>query len=166
MFDLFRYESFFSVWYWVLTVTVWVLVCQRTLGVPHDMVLRAGRRPEVAARVDALARIGAERIAGIGETLGMPLAAAAGFGLAALAVLGFHTGIEAAKASFLLLFPLGIVAVGAVRLARHVRGAGLTGAPLQRALGRRRSANQVIAILAIIAAAIAGLGHPPPGFGF
>ena len=163
LFDLFRYESFFSVWYWVLTVVVWALVCQRTLGVPHDMVLRAARRPEVAARVDALARIGADRTAGVGDALGAPMAAAAGFGLAVLAVLGFHFGLEAAKASFLLLFPLAIVAVGAVRAARQVRGAGLTGAALQRVLGRRRTANQVIAILAIVAAAIAALGHPPPG---
>lgn len=163
LFDLFRYDSFFSVWYWGLTVTVWLLVCQRTLGVPHDMVLRGGRLPEVAGRVDVLARIAAERIAGFADAVGAPLAAASGFGLAALGALGFWSGVEAAKALFVLLFPLAIVAVGAMRLARHVRSAGVTGAPLRRILARRRTANQVIAILAILAAAISALGHPPRG---
>lgn len=166
MFEVFRYESFFSIWYWVLIVLVWTLVCQRTLGVPHDMVLRAGRRPEVAARVDTLARIAAERIASVGDRLGAPLAAVAGFGLATLAAFGFQSGVEAAQAAFMLLFPLGIVATGALRLARQVRGEGLVGAALQRRLARRRTANQVIAILAILATAVAALGHPPPGFRF
>ena len=164
MFALFRYESFFSVWYWALTVTVWVIVCQRTLGVPHDMVIRADRLPEVARRVDVLARIGAERMAGIGTGFGAPLAAACGFGLAALGGLGYLNGVEAAKAGFVLLAPLAAVALGAFELARDVLDGGLTGAPLRRRLSRRRAINQGIAILAILAAAITALGHPPRGF--
>lgn len=163
MFALFRFDSFFNIWYWALTVVVWTAVCQRTLGVPHDMVLRAGRLPEVAARVDVLARIGAERVAGVADGLGPPIAAATGFGLAALAALGFLYGFEAAKAAFLLLFPLAVVGVGAVRLARAVRGGGLEGEPLRRRLARRRAMNQTIAIAAILTAAIAALAHPPRG---
>jgi len=165
LFAHFRYDSFFSVWYWVLTVVVWTLVCQRTLGVPHDMLIRAGRLPEVAARVDALARIGAERAAGISDALGAALAAVAGFGLAALAALGFWSGVEAAKAAFLLLFPLAAVGAGTVRLARNVRRSGLAGEALRRRLARRRSMNQGIAILAIATAAVTALAHPR-GMGF
>lgn len=166
MFVLFRYDSFFSVWYWVLTVVVWTLVCQRTLGVPQDMLIRAARLPEVAARVDALARIGAERAAGLGDALGAALAAAAGFGLAALAALGFWSGVEAAKAAFLLLFPLAVVGAGTVRLARRVRHGGLAGEALRRRLARRRRVNQTIAIVAMFAAAMTALAHPPRGLGF
>ncbi len=158
---MFRYESFFSVWYWALTVLIWTLVCQRTLGVPHDMVLRAARLPEVAERVDQMARIGADRLAGIADAVGAPLAAAGGFGLAALAVFGFWNGIEAAKAVFLLAFPLALVWAGGVRLARQVRGARLSGEPLRARLTRRRALNQLIAIAAILAAAFAALQHPP-----
>lgn len=165
MFSLFRYESFFSVWYWVLTVTVWVIVCQRTLGVPHDMVLRADRLPRVAERVDLLARIGAERLAGIGTSFGAPLAAACGFGLAGLGGLGYLYGVEAAKASFVLLAPLAAVGLGGFELARDVVDQGLTGAALRRRLSRRRAINQGIAILAILTAAITALGHPPRGLG-
>lgn len=166
MFALFRFDSFFSVWYWALTVVVWTLVCQRTLGVPHDMLVRARRLPEVAARVDLLARIGAERVAGLAETLGAPLAALAGFGLAVLGALGFWEGVEAAKAAFLLLFPLSIVAVGALELARRVRAGELAGEALRRSLARRRAMNQTIAVIAILTAAVSALGHPPRGFGF
>lgn len=165
MFALFRTESFFSLWYWVLTVTVWVVVCQRTLGVPHDMVLRGERLPEVARRVDLLARIGAERLAGLGATLGAPLAAAGGFGLAALAGLGYGWGMEVAKAAFVLLAPLSAVTVGGFELARDVVAEDLSGAPLRRRLARRRAINQWIAILAILAAAVTALGHPPRGLG-
>jgi hypothetical protein len=166
LFVLFSYDSFFSVWYWALTVLVWTLVCQRTLGVPHDMVIRAARLPDVAGRVDALARIGAERVAGIGDALGAPMAAAAGFALAALAALGFWSGLEAAKAAFLLLFPLAVVGLGGIRLARHVRGGGLAGEALRRRLARRRAINQVIAIVAILTAAVTALAHAPRGVGF
>lgn len=163
--SVFSFASFFSVWYWVLTVVVWSLVCQRTLGAPHDMVIRAARLPEVAARVDFLARIGAERVAGIGETLGPAGAAAAGFALAGLATLAYAYRVEAAEATFLLVFPLAIVWVGLLRLARQVRAKGLAGEALRRRLARRRMINQAIAMVAMISAAVAALGHPPR-FGF
>lgn len=165
MFALFRTESFFSLWYWVLTVTVWTAVCHRTLGVPHDMVLRAARLPEVGRRVDLLARIAAERLEGVAAAFGAPLAAAGGFGLAALAGLGYGWGNEAAKAAFVLLAPLAAVAVGGFELARDVVAEGLAGEPLRRRLARRRTVNQGIAILAILLAAVTALGHPPRGLG-
>jgi hypothetical protein len=166
VFALFRFDSFYSIWYWVLSVVVWAIVCNRTLGVPHDMVLRAARAPDVAGRVDTLAQIAAERLAGVGDALGVPLAAAVGFGLAALAALGFWNGVEAAKAAFLLLFPLAGVGVGAIRLARRVRRGGLAGAALRRSLARRRTMNQVIAIVAMLTAAMTALSHPPRGLLF
>jgi hypothetical protein len=153
--------SFFSLWYWVLTVVVWTLVCRRTLGVPHDMILRARRLPEVAARVDLLARIEAERAAGLADAFGAPLAATAGFALAGLGALGFWSDVEAAQAAFLLLAPLAVVALGRLRLARQVRGTGLAGEPLRRRLARRRALDQVVGTLAMLAAALAALGRAP-----
>lgn len=154
-------QSFFSVWYWVLTVVVWTLVCRRTLGVPHDMILRARRLPEVAARVDLLARIEAERATGLADALGAPLAAVAGFALAVLGALGFWSGVEAAQAAFLLLAPLAVVAAGKLRLAREVRASGLEGEPLRRRLARRRAVDQVIGTLAMLAAAVVALARAP-----
>ena len=88
----FAAAGFQSIWYWVLHVVVWTLACYRTLGVPHDMLLRARRVPEIAARVDVLAQLTAERIAGIHDSAGVAIAAGAGFVLATFAALGFLTG--------------------------------------------------------------------------
>lgn len=165
MFALFRFDSFFSVWYWVLTVAVWTLVCHRTLGVPYDMILRARRLPEVAGRVDALAHAAAARLGGVRDRAGAPLAALAGFVLAAVAALGFATGLEAAQAAFALLFPLTLVWLSTMRLAMTVRRHGLRGPDLRRFLARRRLWNQIIAIVAILCAAVLALAHAPAAIG-
>lgn len=161
MFAFFSFASFYSVWYWVLTVVVWTLACHRTLGVPYDMVLRARRLPDVAQDVDRLATIHAERVAGIYRRSGAVLAAVCGFALAALATLGFWGWIEAAQAAFVLLLPLSAVAFATGRLALALRGSGERGEALRRRLARRRFWNQVIAVLAIFAAAALALLHHP-----
>jgi hypothetical protein len=161
VFAFLSFASFYSVWYWVLTVVVWTLACHRTLGVPYDMVLRAHRLPEVAEDVDRLAVIHAERVAGIYRRSGVMLAAVGGFALAVLATLGFGSWIEAAQAAFVLLLPLSAVAFATGRLALALRGSTLRGEALRRRLARRRFWNQVIAILAIFAAAVLALVHHP-----
>ena len=163
MFQTFSTESFFNIWYWILMVTVWTSLSHRTLGVPYDMILRASRLPEVADRVDLLAAIGAARIAALRERIGMPAAAVAGFSLAVLGVLGFGSGLEFAKAAFLLFFPLALVGAASLRLALDVQRSGLQGRALRRRLARRRIWNQAIGCAAILAAALAALAHPPRG---
>ncbi len=161
MFHLLRFDSFFSIWYWVLLIVVWTAVCHRTMGVPHDMLLRARRLPDVAARVEILARIAADRRAGIARAAGMPMAAAAGFGLTVLAGLGYGQGVEPAKAAFVLLAPLAMVVLRDLRLARLIHGGQLGGADLLRRLARRRLSTQGLGVLALIAAALSALAHPP-----
>ena len=162
LFELFRTESFYSIWYWLLTIGVWTQFCHRTIGVPYDMLLRAERLPAVAAEVDALAGIVAARLAAIHRHLGAWLSAGAGFTLAALAVLGFSTGFEVAQAAFLLLLPLAVVALQTLRLATWITSRGATGRDLRRALARRRAWNQAVAIVAILTAAVVALFHRPP----
>jgi hypothetical protein len=161
VFQILSYSGFFSLWYWVLTVVVWTAVCHRTLGVPYDMLLRAERLPAEAARVEALAGVHVARAAALHHGLGLPLAAASGFVLAALATLGFGSGLELAQAVFVLLFPLALVGLANVRLALELKRTGATGGELRRRLTRRRFWNQVIAILAILAAALAALINDP-----
>src|SRR5690606_15777761 len=96
VFQLYGTASLVSLWYWVLCILVWTHVCNRTLGVPHDMVRRAARAPEVCERVDLLALITAERIGGVFDRAGVPVAAAAGFALALLGFAGFGIGVEVA----------------------------------------------------------------------
>ena len=161
LFQFLAAASFQSVWYWTLHVTVWTLACYRTLGVPHDMLLRARRVPEVAERVDVLARLSSERIGGIHDAFGVPLAALAGFVLAAVFALGFLTGIETAQAAFALLLPLAVIIYSKLRLALAVRRRGIAGPELVLALSRRRIWHQFIAVLAMLGAAGVALTlHP------
>lgn len=161
VFAAFDYTSFFSVWYWALTIAIWTQVCHRTLGVPYDMILRADRLPSVAAEVDQLARIAARRMTAIHRVAGLWMAGLVGFCLSALAVLGFVTWIEPAQATFLLLLPFSIVQLQTVRLALHIDGTGARGDELRRRLAGRRAWNQAIAIAAIIVAAFVGMLHHP-----
>jgi hypothetical protein len=153
--------SFQSVWYWLLSLVLWTQVCHRILGVPHDMIRRACRQPGIDARVDQLAHIGAERVAGLHDRAGVPLAALAGFALAALFTVGFVYRVEVAQAAFMLAFPLAGVWLGTLRLALRLRRHGARGAALRRALLRRRLWNRVIAVVALLAAALVGLAHHP-----
>ena len=151
--------SFFSIWYWVLTIVLWTLVCQRTLGVPHDMVLRAARLPVAAERVDTIAHIFAERLTALQDRIGVAIAAVIGFGLAMLAVTGFGFDVESARAGFALVFPMTLVAGATLRLARTVRRSRPRGEALRAMLTRRRAWNQVIGILAMLAAALLAVGQ-------
>lgn len=154
--------SFDSPWYWVLHVVVWTLVCYRTLGVPQDMLIRAHHDEAVAERVELLAGLSAERIGGIDELAGPPLAAVAGFLLAALGALGFLSGLEGAQAAFMLLAPLAAITYSKLRLALFLRGRRLPRPWLVLILSRRRFWHQVMAVAAMLAAAVVAWAlHPP-----
>lgn len=154
--------GFDSIWYWVLHVVVWTLVCARTLGVPQDMLIRARREPAVAGRVELLAGVGAERIAAVHDLAGVPIAAAAGFVLAALAALGFLTGLESAQAIFMLLAPLAAIGYSNLRLALFLHGRRVAHPRLVLMLVHRRFWHQTIAVVAMLAtAALAWSLHPP-----
>jgi len=162
VFQSFAAAGFQSIWYWVLHVVVWTLACYRTLGVPHDMLLRARRVPEIAARVDVLAHLTSERIGGIFDSAGVPIAAGAGFVLATLAALGFVSGLEVAQAAFVLLLPLAAIGYSKLRLALFLRRRRIVGPRLVLMLARRRVWHQLIAVLAMLGAvAVAWALHPP-----
>jgi len=160
--DAFGTGSFESVWYWTLTVLAWGVVGSRVLGVPYDMILRARRRPQVAERVEVLAHIAADRIGGIYDKVGVPLAAAAGFALAALFAIAFGNGLELATAAFLLAFPLAIVVYSTLRLALAVRRQRIGGDRLVGILARRRVWHLVIGVAAMMTAVSIGLLYHPP----
>lgn len=160
LYSMMRFDSFFNVWYWIATTVIWVLVCWRTLGVPHSVVLAASRDDPAAVEEAGVAALQtARRLEALRHGLGPILAALAGFGLAVLAVLGFGLGVEPALAAFMLLFPLALVAAATLGLAREVAGGELRGEALWSRLGRRRMWNQIIAILSMLTASIAGILH-------
>jgi hypothetical protein len=162
LYQSFAAAGFQSVWYWVLHVVVWTVACYRTLGVPHDMLLRARRMPEIADRVNTLAHLSSERMGGIYDGAGVPLAAAAGFLLATVAALGFVNGLEVAQAALMILLPLALIGYSKLRLALYIRRSRIRGARLVVLLARRRFGHQLLAILAMLAATVLALAHRPP----
>jgi hypothetical protein len=117
------------------------------------MLLRASKAPEIAARVDLLAHLTADRIGGIHDSAGVPIAAAAGFVLSALAALGFLSGLEVAQAALLILLPLTAIAYSKLRLALFLRGRRIAGPRLVVMLSRRRLWHQAIAVMAMLGTA-------------
>lgn len=157
----FSTTSFFSIWYWVLLIFVWTLVCHRTLGVPYDMLLRARRLPDIAARVEGIAQNKILRIGAVYDRAGPALAAAAGFGLSGLGVVGFGVGHELALAVFMLLFPLAVVSVASVWCALRLRRRSAAGRELLRAMSWLRLFNHMVGLLTFAAIAVLSLWHLP-----
>ncbi len=148
--------TFDTLWYWVLTVVIWSVTCHWTLGVPHDLIVRADRGSAEAARaVDAIAEGQAIRLCAFAPAAPW-LVGLAGFGLASLATLGFGFGSSFARGLALQAAPLALVAALNARLAIAVRRAPLHGGPLRAALSGRRFWNQVIGLSSILAAATIG----------
>jgi hypothetical protein len=158
-------DSFQSVWYWILTLLVWTQVTHRTLGVPYDMILRARRLPEMVQRVECLALVSVARITGIYRTAGTIVAAATGFALAVLFVIGFLLGMQFARAAFVLAAPLCIIGYSSLRVALSIDGRGFRGETLVRILARRRFWHQVIAVISMLAALAVASASEPRLFG-
>ena len=75
------------------------------------------------------------------------------FVLAVIGTFGFYYSYELAAASFVLIVPLIFAQVLNIRLAYRLEREGMFGAPLRRALLRRRFWNQVLGMLSIVAIA-------------
>lgn len=161
MTSIFTAGSFESVWYWVLSGVAWLQVCHRILGVPSDIIRRAGREPRAEARMQALAEAAIDRMAAMNGPAGMLLAAVAAFALTALFIVGFGYDAELGQAAFILFFPLTGVWLGTLRLALSLQRNGLGGAALRDALSRRRLWNQVIAAMSLLTAWMLALANHP-----
>ena len=150
------FESFSSVWYWIMTGIAWSMTCHFTLGVPYDALVRAHQRGGVAAeQAEQLAKLQVARITAALGSFGPLLAAVIGFVLAIVATLGFAYDLELAQAAFMLAAPLILVQALQVRLAFRIAEENVEGANLRALLVRRRFWNQVIGLSAIALAAAA-----------
>ena len=152
-FDFIDMTSFWSLWYWVLTIVAWSMVAHWTLGVPIDMIINADRKGGVfAEHCDAMAEINVHRLIYYFDIGGVAMSAVLGFLLAVIGTLGFILGLEVFMALFMLLAPLSLVMAFSVRFAFKIRAAGWQGGVLRKKMRWRRFWNQVIGLLAILAA--------------
>ncbi len=155
-------RSFSNLWYWLAVAASWSVASHRVLGVPWDMVARA-RRLGGAAEDDlhAVLRVHVLRLLAMHEAAGLWLLGLACAVLTALALLGFLYAVEFAQAAFLLAFPLSVVAVLSVRMARDLAMGRAQGDALYRRLSRHRLTVQLIGMASILVTATVGMAQNP-----
>lgn len=151
-------RSFSNLWYWIMLAVVWSAASHRVLGVPFDLVQRAGHQGgQFEIDMQELVRINVRRILMISGTSGMWLFGLACFALTVLALLGFLYSIEFAQAVFLIALPMSLVGGLSIHAAQDIHSSGLIGAPLRKRLIVHRRITQVIGMVSILVTAFWGM---------
>lgn len=158
IFELIDMRSFSNLWYWIALAVLWSTSSHWVMGIPYDLVVRA-RRVGGQAESDLLdiVRINTNRLLYIAEVSGVVIFSLCCFLFAGLATLGFYYQVEFAQAVFLLLFPMSIVAMINVRVARRLRRQELTLDTVSKTLHRCRLTTQVIGMFAILVTSLWGM---------
>lgn len=158
VFELIDMRSFSNLWYWIALAVLWSTSSHWVLGVPYDLVQRARRRGGVAAEdVAALVGINARRYLYIARVAGIWIAAFMGFGLTVLGMVGFVYGVEFCQAVFLLLAPMTLVGLWAVRTAYRYEQGGHQGEALYHLLRIHRLGVQLLGVGSIFVTAMWGM---------
>ncbi|WP_282064929.1 component of SufBCD complex [Aliiroseovarius marinus] len=153
-------RSFSNLWYWIGLAVAWSMASYWVVGVPYDMIQRAGRvEGEALEDLETIVRVNCNRITSLSDQSGMSLIAVASAVLSSLAILGFWYSVEFAQAVFLLMFPMVFVGLLSVRSAITIQSQALEGEALRRFLLRHRLMVQLIGMLAILITALWGMYH-------
>lgn len=145
MFDIISFDSFSSIWFWLVLAAFWGGATHFVLGAPYDLIARAQRGDaQASADLDQLVQFTLRRWATILPAGKLFVAAISSFALAATASLGFWHGWEFGQALFLLLISGGAVAAVSQRAARQIRQHGLRGVALAQHLARLRLHLQIL----------------------
>ncbi|WP_282128190.1 component of SufBCD complex [Roseobacter litoralis] len=158
IFELIDMRSFSNLWFWIALAVLWSTASHWVLGVPYDMVLRAGRHGGQAEQdLEDLVRINTNRLLFISTVSGLWMLGLGCFILTALLLSGFLYGLEIAQALFLLGFPLSIVGLLSLSTARLIHDEGASGALLRKRLSRHRLYVQMIGVVSIFVTALWGM---------
>lgn len=158
LYELIDMRSFSNLWFWIALAVLWSTTAHWILGVPFDMITRARREGgQIAADVADLVRVNVTRLLYISEVSGLWLIGILFFYLTSLVLLGFIYWVEFAQALFLLSFPMTLVGIVSLRLARRISGEGLEGEELYKRLVRHRIVIQVIGMISIFVTAMWGM---------
>ena len=158
VFELIDMRSFSNLWYWIALAVVWSTTSHWVLGVPFDMVQRAGRHGGEAERdLEDMVRINVNRLLYIVAVSGLWLLGIVSAFITSLAILGFWYGVEFAQAVFLLVAPMTIVGAFSLGTARVIRDRGLSGEALRKRMLRHRVKTQFVGMVAIFITALWGM---------
>lgn len=156
--ELIDTRSFSNMWYWIALAVVWSSASHYAIGVPFDMVTRAGRKGgQAQADLEDMVRVNCGRILYIGSISGLWIVGILAFFLTGLALLGWVYDIEVAQAVFLIAFPLSLVGALSLSTAQLISDHGLRGDDLLKRLHRHRFWVQMIGVNAIFITAMWGM---------
>ncbi len=158
IFELIDMRSFSNLWFWIALAVFWSTASHWVLGVPWDSVLRA-KRNGGQAEIDLqdLVRINSNRLLHVIDVSGLFIVGLTFFILTGLAGVGFVYNVEFAQAVFLLMFPMSIVSLLSVRLARRLRAETPIGEDLTKRLARHRFWVQLIGMISIFVTSLWGM---------
>lgn len=160
IFELIDMRSFTSMWFWIVLAVFWSTLSHYVMGVPFDLVQRAGRQGgEALADVEVMAMIYVKRVLFFGRTAGLIVVGVGAFVLSSLAILGFYYGVEFCQAVFFLACPLALISFLGQYRARLVWARGLQGEALLAQLRKHRFYVQLIGIASIFVTAFWGIFH-------
>lgn len=157
IFELIDMRSFSNLWYWLGLSIFWSTVGHWVIGVPHDMLRRAGQDAQVMQDVETLAAIYIRRLLYIARTAGLWMVMVLSFILTVLLVLSVHYGVEFAQAVLCLLLPGTLVFLLNLRTARIIETTGVCGPALLRRLRRHRHSVQAVGMVSIFVTGIFGM---------
>ena len=151
-------RSFSNLWYWIGLAVLWSSASHWVLGVPFDLIARAGRQ-EGQARNDLDIAVGVQvrRAVHIADTAGNFLTAFVFFVLTVLVLLGFVYAVEFAQAVFLMACPMSLVGALNMRAARQIVSKDLAGDASRKVLLRTRLKVQVLGAVSIFVTACWGM---------
>lgn len=155
--DLIDLRSFSSFWYWILVALTWARVTQAPLGVPYDMVERAGRSTAAGDDLLAMARIQVRRRRTLATRQGAVLVGLWAFFLSILIGLTFWYGSELAFSLLLVAGPLALVSWMSQRAARDLAATGPDLDAVCRRLRRLKRWVQAVALLTVFVTAAVGM---------
>lgn len=158
VFELIDMRSFSNLWYWIALAVVWSTASHWVLGVPFDMIQRAKRQGgQAETDMVAIVNVNVRRIEYIGDVAGLWILAIGSGLLTALGILGFWYGIEFAQAVFLLAFPMSIVGLLSLRVARKLKAIPDDAEAMRRRLTRHRLHTQLIGVVSIFVTSLWGM---------
>lgn len=158
VFEVIDMRSFSNLWFWIMLAVIWSSASYFVIGVPFDLITRAGRHGGQAAEdLATLVRINVNRILYISSVSGLWLTGLGFFFLTILALLGFGYRMEFAQAVFLILLPLSGVAAVSVRTCHVIHNFDLQDDALRARLMFHRRITQVIGMFAIFVTAMWGM---------
>jgi len=158
VFELIDMRSFSNLWFWIALAVLWSTTSHWVLGVPYDLIQRAGRKGGQAMEdLHDLTRVNVNRILFIAGQSGTVLMVFVPFVVTVLGLLGFFYRVEFCQALFLMALPLSIVAALSWRTAYRIQTHGFQDETLIKTLRRHRMAVQAVAMLAIFSTGMWGM---------